>query len=370
MTDLLKHRFVSPKLDGADTQQVQPSHWNDGHRFQGGNAGEVLTRDPTDLSFGAKWAPSLPEVPSGGVLGDVLTRDPAVPDFGSKWAPPTGGDPEVPSGGVDGDVLTRDFAVPTFGSKWAAIAGGGGLHTVLTDAATGTVNNWAPTGWVAGRHTLIRWTGAAHLTVTGLAGGTVGQTVTICNYGTAAAVLAFGYLSTASAVGNRFANSVVSGPTPVGARGYITYLYGDIGGGETGWILIGHEQGAWITPAFNAADYSTPFGGGTWTVTAGQVQFQYRLAGNTLQIQCQIGPTTTTGAPVSLARKIPGGMVCAPGAGSASIIKTYVVNVQKVGLVALTQNNDLINFYGSFDLVAWGGGANNYVIGQYFVVVS
>jgi len=58
MTDVLKHRFVSGKLDGADTQQVQPSAWNDGHRLIGGNHGDLLTRDTTDPNFGAKWTPA------------------------------------------------------------------------------------------------------------------------------------------------------------------------------------------------------------------------------------------------------------------------------------------------------------------------
>jgi len=55
MSNVLTHRFVSPKLDGPDLTQVQPSAWNDGHRFVGGAAGEVLTRDPTDATFGATW---------------------------------------------------------------------------------------------------------------------------------------------------------------------------------------------------------------------------------------------------------------------------------------------------------------------------
>jgi len=56
MANVVKHRFVSAKTDGADASQVQPSHWNDGHLFTGGNAGDLLTRDPTDATFGAKWA--------------------------------------------------------------------------------------------------------------------------------------------------------------------------------------------------------------------------------------------------------------------------------------------------------------------------
>lgn len=56
MANVLKHRFASAKANGPDATQIQPSHWNDGHIFSGGNAGDLLTRDPTDASFGAKWA--------------------------------------------------------------------------------------------------------------------------------------------------------------------------------------------------------------------------------------------------------------------------------------------------------------------------
>lgn len=57
MSNVLKHRFVSAKTDGADPTQIQPSNWNDGHVFTGGNAGEYLVRDPLDAAFGAKWQP-------------------------------------------------------------------------------------------------------------------------------------------------------------------------------------------------------------------------------------------------------------------------------------------------------------------------
>jgi len=64
MANVLKHRFASAKANGADATQVQPSHWNDGHVFSGGNAGDLLTRDPTDATYGAKWqAPAAPPTP-------------------------------------------------------------------------------------------------------------------------------------------------------------------------------------------------------------------------------------------------------------------------------------------------------------------
>src|SRR5262245_38261688 len=65
MSNVLKHRFVSGKADGPDPSQIQPSHWNDGHAFSGGNAGEYLARDPSDPTFGATWVgpPVIPTPP-------------------------------------------------------------------------------------------------------------------------------------------------------------------------------------------------------------------------------------------------------------------------------------------------------------------
>jgi hypothetical protein len=55
MTDVLHHRFTSPKANGSDATQVQPSHWNDGHSFTGGLPGDVLLRHPLDATYGATW---------------------------------------------------------------------------------------------------------------------------------------------------------------------------------------------------------------------------------------------------------------------------------------------------------------------------
>ena len=62
MANLVKHRFASAKSDGPDASQVQPSHWNDGHAFNGGATGDVLTRDTTDAAYGAKWVTPAPPV--------------------------------------------------------------------------------------------------------------------------------------------------------------------------------------------------------------------------------------------------------------------------------------------------------------------
>ena len=67
MANLLKHRFVSAKGDGADPTQIQPSHWNDDHVLAGGSQGYLLQRDGADPN-GASWVQ-----PGGGVTVLITT---------------------------------------------------------------------------------------------------------------------------------------------------------------------------------------------------------------------------------------------------------------------------------------------------------
>ena len=79
MTDVLKHRFVSPKLDGADATQVQPSAWNDGHRFQGGVDGDQLVRATADATFGATWiAPGAYTMVKSTAAGTLADWNPGI----------------------------------------------------------------------------------------------------------------------------------------------------------------------------------------------------------------------------------------------------------------------------------------------------
>ena len=69
--NLLKHRFVSAKSDGSDATQIQPSNWNDGHKFSGGNLYEILQCDPTDANYGAKWLGGWTVDSLGGYLNNA-----------------------------------------------------------------------------------------------------------------------------------------------------------------------------------------------------------------------------------------------------------------------------------------------------------
>lgn len=154
---------------------------------------------------------------------------------------------------------------------------------------TGTVNNWTP--GLAG-NTFTRWAGASDLTVTGLAGGILGLRWLFRNGGTKVAY--FVHQSASSSAGNKFGNCATSAPTGVAPGGFIEYEYNG-----TDWVLIGHEQGDWITSTFNAADYSGS-GAMTWTLTSPDVALmQWRLRGKELTITFAIDTATVGGTPAT-----------------------------------------------------------------------
>jgi hypothetical protein len=288
MSNVLAHRFVSARADGADATQVQPSHWNDGHKFTGGAADELLVRDPTDTNFGAKWVAS-PSVVNLTASGLITGRD-----------------------------VTR-----------------------ISSTATGTQNDWNP-GIVKGT-TYIEWAGASALTVTGIAGGFEGS-VLIFKAAGAAAPATFAHASASSAVGARFSNIASSGPTPVANLGYAIWVHNG-----TYWVLVSHDQGSWITPAFSAANY-TAFSAGTWTVEASDIGvLRYVLHGKTLSVQLAIDNTT-----VVLSGGQPTFLVIAT-AGVSPFMPTVFTNLCLVDNNNL-QETGLFQFNGANYLISRLGG--------------
>jgi hypothetical protein len=160
------------------------------------------------------------------------------------------------------------------------------VDTVITRTDTGTVNNWAP--GLAGNTTIV-WTGTATLTITGIAGGVAGQTVTICNFSSGGAgLISLLHANAGSTAANQLSNIATSGPTPLAYGGRAVYRY------TTGWTLVAHDQGAWIGAPFLATNY---LGGGsmTWTVPAGAVSVdRYRLTGRTLEFSMNLAGASTT----------------------------------------------------------------------------
>jgi len=147
---------------------------------------------------------------------------------------------------------------------------------------------------------------ATLLTIQGIAAGLSGQRLTLISKGAGQVDLAHQHASASAA--NRLINFSLVGNTPLAAgRGAATYCYD---AAAARWRLITHEQGAWITPAYAAGDF-TANGAMTWTVDAGDVgTYQYRLNGDTLTVQFAITLSSVGGTPnTSLLLKIPGGFV-------------------------------------------------------------
>lgn len=153
----------------------------------------------------------------------------------------------------------------------------------FTNNDNGTQNNWNP--GVKG-NTIISWSGASNLTITGLVSTVEGTIVTIYNTSSSANLI-IPYLSTSSSVGNRFFNVMVNTSTVVAPRGAVTYQY------FSGfWVMISFEQGSTLsyTPTWGNTGTANSLGNGTLTG-------KYRVVGTTawLQILLMWGSTTTSG---------------------------------------------------------------------------
>lgn len=229
--------------------------------------------------------------------------------------------------------------------------------TTITNTDTGAQNNWNPTGKVTG-NTIIFWTGASSMALTGIAGGSDGDTITIFNNGTGQVTFEHG--SSSSNAGNRFFNNATSAPTPISTRGWATYYYD---GSINFWVLLGHEQGAWITPTFAAGDYTAS--AGTWTVDSGDViECEYRLTGKTLNWTFFVNTTDVSTTPLTLKRIIPGGFTAA----QACHLLTRVGDAggsAVVGIAVITAGVATVDFYPTVTAsTAWTAtsGDNTFII--------
>lgn len=138
---------------------------------------------------------------------------------------------------------------------------------------------------------LIRFTNASLTTLRGLQAGRAGQLVIIISLGAGHVNLA--HQDTNSSAANRLINVATSAPTPLAAGKGVAVLQYDAT--TQRWRLIAHDQGAAITPAFSAGDF-TGSGAMTWTVDSGDVNScNYRLRGNVLVVSFTLGPTTVGG---------------------------------------------------------------------------
>jgi hypothetical protein len=155
--------------------------------------------------------------------------------------------------------------------------------TSVDFSGTGTWNDLDP--GIAG-NTTIRCTNASLLTITGLHAQANGTRVRIVSVG--AGQVDLSYVDAGSAVGNRLYNAVTSGKTSLAAGvGVAEYVYSSTVGA---WLLVHHEQGAWITRAFSAGNYTAS--AGSWTV-ASAARDAYWLKGRTLLYSANASGTTS-----------------------------------------------------------------------------
>lgn len=155
----------------------------------------------------------------------------------------------------------------------------------------------------AGIITFLLCQNSVPLTITGFAGGTPGQLLIVRSYGTAPVHLA-NWNASGSAAGNTLVNFAQSGPTSINGPGIAVYVYANLphAAGQLHWMLVTHEQGAWIRMPYNATDFTAlPQPGNEWNVEAGDIQqLDWKLSGTSLLLSVAITFSTVVGGPAKL----------------------------------------------------------------------
>jgi hypothetical protein len=189
---------------------------------------------------------------------------------------------------------------------------------------------------------------AAPLTITGLLAPAApvkpGKVVRLRNASPFPIYLA--HANAGSLAANRLYNTATSAPTPLAQNGTATYVY-------TGaaWGLMHHEQGAWIKPPFNAANFGAP-AGTSWIVDPSDVVYlSYRLSGCTMTVNFAFATTTvsgTVGNTLYLGNAAYGGFTAPSVGGTALVAMPYVFGASgvvfaqsqptSIALVAATTN--------------------------------
>ena len=152
---------------------------------------------------------------------------------------------------------------------------------------------------------IIEYTGAGDVTIRGMVGGTVGQSILIRNLSPTATV----WLSPEDAAappGAQLRNFFINGMTPLlGERSSARYTYISTGL----WVLEGHAMGRPITPPFSAGDYWAATPGVTWTVEPGDIISEtFYLNGRNLIYAFRILNTVVAGGVThALLRRLPFG---------------------------------------------------------------
>jgi len=156
----------------------------------------------------------------------------------------------------------------------------------LTITTVGSIDNL-----VIGNAETVLMNNATLATIRGFAAGYHGQKFTIVSIG--AGQVALAHENAGSIAANRLTNIVTSGVTPLApGLGAATYWYNEV---TSRWKLLDHNQGGWISVAFDAANFRTN-GFDQWVLTSGdQGNFTYFLTGDHLTISVSLSGTSVTG---------------------------------------------------------------------------
>lgn len=173
--------------------------------------------------------------------------------------------------------------------------------TSTTITTTGTIDNLD-----FSNADLIRMNNASLATIRGLQAGTDAQRVTIVSVG--AGQVDFANQDSGSTAANRLINFATSCLTSLAAgSGAATYQYDAT---TARWRLVSHDQGAFISPAYDATNFTAS--AGTWTVDAGDVvTFAYYLTGRLLCVIFDLVTTSVSNAGVILRIAMPNGATSA-----------------------------------------------------------
>lgn len=187
------------------------------------------------------------------------------------------------------------------------------LTTEITLTTTGNIDDLD-----FGNASIIRMNNATISTIRGLKAGAAGQRITIVSIG--AGEVHFSNENAGSTASYRLINFVTSCTTPLAAgKGTATYQYDAT---TNRWRLVSHNQGASITVAFDAANFTSSGGGTAWTViAANQETYSYLIQNDVLILFFRIESTNVTGAPTDLQIKIP---------NSATVKSTVVIPYQAI----------------------------------------
>jgi hypothetical protein len=203
--------------------------------------------------------------------------------------------------------LSRNLVVGGTIAPVGALTVGDLRGTEETITATGTVNDQA----LGAATTILRCNNASLLTLTGFTGGAAGRLLIV--YKAGAGLVEFDH-QTGSAAANQLVNFATVGNTPLSTNGYAMYRYD---GTLSRWVLLVHEQGAWITRTFAAGNYTA--GTGTWTVASAS-RDAFKLSGNELTFSFVGTGTTNNGANLSCKILLPGAFT----ALSSDITPVYI----------------------------------------------